>query len=63
MGRATQLHHYSYDPEVVGRCYKGEHELLTKLAWYERKTISSYFIRCLEAWIALHKYRATELEE
>jgi len=62
MGRAVQTHHVSYDPEVTVRLYKGEHEIMTKLNWYERKTVSAGFVRALKAWIALNEHRAEELE-
>ena len=62
MGRAVQTHHVSYDPEVAVRLYKGEHEILTKLNWYERKTVSAGFVRALKSWIALNEHRAEELE-
>ena len=59
--RAKQRHHISYDPEMVVTIYKGEHELLTKLDRYERRTISAGFIRALKSWIALNEHRAEEL--
>ncbi len=61
--RAQQSHHISYDPEVKVRIYKGEHELLSKINWYERNSISKGFIRALQAWIALNQHRAEELED
>lgn len=61
MGRAQQNHHISYDPEVIVRIYKGEHEILSKLNWYEKNTVSKGFIRALKSWIALNEHRAEEL--
>jgi len=62
MGRAIQRHHVSYDPEIVETIYRGEHELLSKLAWYERKTVSAGFVRCLKNWVVFNERRAEELE-
>jgi hypothetical protein len=60
--RVMQNHHISYDPEIVVRIYKGEHELLTKLNLYSKKTLSKGFIKSLKVWIALNEDRAKDLE-
>ena len=62
MGRAVQTHHICYKPEITVNLFSGEHEILTKLSWYERKTVSAGFIRALKSWIALNEHRAKELE-
>lgn len=59
--RVIQSHHISYDPEVTVRVYRGEHECLTKIDRYSRKTLGAGFIRALKAWIALNEHRAEEL--
>jgi len=62
MGRkpVIQTHHLSYDPEIKGKLFKGEHLLLTRLGW--RKNISKYFIKCLKNWIILNEDKARDLE-
>ena len=60
--RVIQNHHFSYDPEIKGKLWKGEHEILTKINMYTRKSVSTYFIQCLEAWAVLNKSRALDLD-
>jgi len=62
MTRAMQVHHISYNPEVTVTVYQGEHECLTKIDRYSRRTLSLGFIRALKAWIVLNEHRAEELE-
>lgn len=62
MTRKIQTHHISYSPEVTVKIYAGEHEILSKISWYERKTISRGFIRALKNWIVLNEYKAEELK-
>jgi len=59
--RVLQRHHISYDPEIIATIYKGEHEILTKINMYTKKSLSRGFIRCLKTFIAIHEDRATEL--
>jgi len=59
--RITNRHHISYNPEIVVVIYRGEHEILTKIERYSKKTLSAGFIRALKSWIALNEHRAKEL--
>lgn len=61
--RVIQEHHISYDPVVTVNVYKGEHQILSKIAWYERKSVSKGFITALKVWIALNEGRAQELKK
>jgi len=60
--RVIHKHHFSYDPEIVIKVYAGEHQILTLINRYSKKTVSKGFIRNLKAWIALNEDRAEELE-
>ncbi len=63
----TQRHHLIYavsehgQKEVVGRIYKGEHFCLNNIT--KRTNISSFFIKCLKAWIILNEDNAIDLDE
>lgn len=60
--KVIQNHHLSYDPEVCGKLYKGEHYIITLLN--RRKNISQWFIQCLKIWIILNEHNAQgDLEE
>ena len=56
----TQKHHLSYDPDIHGQLFKGEHWVLTQLN--RRKKISKWFVQCLEIWIVLNKPNAKEIK-
>jgi hypothetical protein len=62
-GRAVNKHHIRYEPEWVVPIYKGEHECLTKLNLYSRKTISMGLITSLLQFIMDNYSRATKLGE
>jgi hypothetical protein len=63
-GRARQMHHISYEnPEWIVPIYKGEHELLTKMNLYSRKTLSQGFIVSMLHFIACNFGRAIKLGE
>jgi len=53
-----QVHHHSYDPDVHGTLWKGEHWILTQLQ--RRKRISKWFIKNLEIWLVLNRDKAKE---
>lgn len=59
--RIIQKHHISYNPEEIVMVYKGEHNILTKIQWYTRKTVSAGFIRALKVFIALSENKTVEL--
>ena len=61
--RVKQNHHLAYQPEIVGKLWKGEHEILSKINLYTRKNVSLWFVQCLKVWIALNENRATELDK
>jgi len=60
--RAIQQHHISYNPEVKVTVFKGEHEILTKMHWYEKNSVSEGFITALKTWITENEDRAIDLE-
>jgi len=60
--RAVQEHHISYFPEVKVAVFKGEHEILTKMHWYEKNSVSKGFITALKRWIRDNEDRAIDLE-
>jgi len=55
-----QVHHLSYEPDVHGTLFKGEHWLLTQIG--RRKNISKWFIQCLDIWLILNRAKAKEIE-
>lgn len=62
-GRRVQNHHISYEPEVTVTVYAGEHEILGKMNYYSRKTVSQGFIKALLVWIFLNERRSVDLDE
>jgi len=56
----VQNHHVNYNPEVTVKVFKGEHMILTRLAW--RKKISRGFINALEQWMKENRLAAVELD-
>ena len=61
-GRAIQKHHISYEnPEWTVPIYKGEHELLTKMNLYSKKTVSQGFIVAMLQFIMDNFSRAISL--
>lgn len=60
--RAVQGHHISYNPEVKVAVFQGEHEILTKIRWYEKNSVSKGFITALKTWISENEDRAIDLE-
>jgi len=59
--RAVQKHHITYTPEETVYLYKGEHGIMTRIQWWERKSVSTGFIQCLERWIRENKDRAEDV--
>jgi len=66
--RAIQSHHQIYgsiehpDQELVYKIFKGEHDLLTKMNWRSKKTVSKGFLKCLLFFILRNEDRAINLE-
>ena len=61
MTRAKQRHHVSYEPEVTVKIFAGEHQIVTLMERYSKRTVSKGFIRCLKVFIALNEDGAMEL--
>ena len=65
--RIINKHHQIYgspehpEQERVVRIYKGEHECLSKMNLYTRKSISRGFIQSLKLFIILNEDRAKEV--
>ncbi len=63
----TQLHHLVYpcpehgQKEVVGRVFKGEHDILRRL--HRRTNISKAFIKDFKMWVALNEDNAKDLDK
>jgi len=62
-GRSIQRHHVRYEPEWTVAIYKGEHECLTKLHLYSKKSLSQGLITALLQFVQDNYQRATELGE
>ena len=62
-GRVVQNHHISYDPEVTVDIFKGEHQVITLMERYSKRTVSKGFIHCLELFIDTHIDKVVDLEE
>ncbi len=65
--RIINRHHIIYgedhqEQEWVVKMYKGEHQCLSRLCWYTRKTISTGLIKSLEFFILRNKDRAKEIK-
>lgn len=56
------IHHVSYEPEIVAYLYSGEHYIITQL---ERRTknVSQGFIDCLKLWIECNEHKAKDLTD
>ena len=61
--RVIQRHHISYTPEWIVPMYQGEHQLITKLYWYSKKTVSQGLITALKDFINKNELRAINLED
>ena len=58
----VQVHHVSYEPEIVTGLFKGEHYALTILNRYT-KNISLGIIHCLLEWIEKRFDKFIDLDE
>lgn len=61
--RVIQNHHINYEAPWVVKIFKGEHEILTRLFWYSKKTVSQGLIIALRDFINKNETRAINLEE
>ena len=60
-GRVIHNHHISYQPEVIVKCFAGEHRVISLMQIYGKKTVSKGFLRCLRRFIKEHKDKAVKL--
>ena len=66
--RATNLHHHLYgapehgQAEWVSRIYKGEHECISKLRLYSKKTVSRGLLKDLLLFALMNWDRAVDLD-
>ena len=70
MSKVIQFHHIQYAhptyksmKDIVVPLWKGEHNVLVKLAWCTSRDVSQGFIQALEIFIAQRKYDAIDLKE
>ena len=59
--RVIHNHHVSYDPEIVVKCFAGEHQVLGLMNRYSKRTVSTGFLRCLRRFIKENKHKAVKL--
>jgi len=60
--REVQRHHRSYDPEIIEKVFKGEHDIIRRMKFVSRKTVSWGFLRSLLDFVTQNMDRAIELE-
>ena len=61
-GRVVNRHHVRYeDPEIVVKCFAGEHQILGLMARYSKRTVSEKFLWCLRRFIKENKHKAVKL--
>jgi len=60
-GRTVNTHHISYDPEITVDIFSGEHQIITLMERYSKRTVSKDFIRCLKRFIASNEDKVVEL--
>jgi hypothetical protein len=67
--RVTQRHHIVYgcpdhpEQEKIVRIYKGEHEILSKMNLYTRKSVSRGFLAALAIFIVMNSDRAEDIKD
>ena len=59
--RIVHGHHISYEPEVIVKCFAGEHQVLGLMERYGKRTVSTGFLRCLRRFIKENKHKAVKL--
>ncbi len=62
-GRIVHSHHVSYDPEIIVKCFAGEHQVLGLMERYSKRTVSKGFLRCLRRFIKENRHKAVDLRE
>ena len=62
-GRKINTHHISYDPEITTPIFTGEHQVITLIERYSKRTVSKGFIECLELFIDGHMDKVVDLKE
>lgn len=70
MSKVIQNHHIQYAhpvyksmKDIIVPLWKGEHNILVKIAWCTKNEVSQGFIQALEIFIAMRKYDAIDLKE
>lgn len=58
----VNVHHVSYDPEIIAYIYQGEHMVLTHLQ-RRTKNISQGFIDCLKLWLEQNEHKAKNITD
>ena len=67
--RIINKHHIIYpssdhpEQELVVPVFAGEHEIISKLSWYTRKSVSKGLIKHLKFFILLNEDRAQDLQD
>jgi len=61
-GRQINVHHISYDPEITVPIFSGEHQVITLMERYSKRTVSKGFLRCLRRFIKEHKHKVVDLK-
>ena len=59
--RVVNRHHISYDPEITANIFSGEHQIMTLMERYSKRTVSTGFLRCLRRFIKENKHKAVKL--
>jgi len=54
-------HHISYDPEIVVKIWKGEHQILTRLSWTKRAPSKAFVIE-IKKWLKENQHKAIDLD-
>ena len=62
-GRVINRHHISYEPEITVDIFSGEHQTITLMERYSKRTVSKGFIKCLELFIDAHMDKVVDLKE
>jgi hypothetical protein len=60
-GRVVNTHHISYEPEITVDIFAGEHQCITLMERYSKRTVSKGFLRCLRRFIKENKHKAVKL--
>ena len=59
--RVINRHHIRYDPEITVDIFSGEHQIMTLMERYSKRTVSKGFLRCLRRFIKENKHKSVKL--